>query len=183
MDYNSEVLFLKDGRRLTLRGPLEADAGASLDYLRAVTAETAYLSSYPDEIDGNLEKERAFLRRMREDPHTLWLSAFDSNGVIAGNFDIHPVSTVVRYAHRAELGIALLKAYWGSGLASALMTIMLREAKVLRYEQVELEVLAENARAVSLYQKFGFVQTGTLPHFYKYRDGRYADAHYMVCKL
>ena len=103
--------------------------------------------------------------------------------VSAGNFDIHPVSTVVRYAHRAELGIALLKAYWGSGLASALMTIMLREAKVLRYEQVELEVLAENARAVSLYQKFGFVQTGTLPHFYKYRDGRYADAHYMVCKL
>ena len=183
MYYAPETLTLKDGRCLTLRGPAGADAGASLAYMRTVMAETPCLSSYPDEIDTDEEKEAAFLLHMRDDPRALWLSAYDENGVIAGNFDIRPVGTVSRYAHRATFGIALLKSYWGSGLAPALMTIMLREAKALGYEQVELEVVVENTRAVALYRRFGFSQAGILPHFYRYRDGRYVDALYMVRML
>ena len=60
------------------------------------------------------------------------------------------------------------------------MRVMLCQAKALGYEQVELEVVAPNSRAISLYEKFDFVRTGTLPHYYKYRDGSYVDACYMV---
>lgn len=183
MYYAPEILTLRDGRSLTLRGPSDSDAKAAVDYLRAIMSETPFLSAYPDEIDTDEAKEAAFLREMAGDPRTLWLSAYDKNGVVAGNFDIHPIGSVSRYAHRAALGIALLRAYWGSGLASALMAIMLREAKTLGYEQVELEATATNERAIALYKKFGFEQTGVLPHFYKYRDGSYVDAVYMVCRV
>ena len=60
------------------------------------------------------------------------------------------------------------------------MAVMLREAKALAYEQVELEVVAQNTRAIALYEKFGFVKIGDLPHYYKYRDGSYADALRML---
>lgn len=119
---------------------------------------------------------------MAEGPRILWLSAYEKNGTVMGNFDLHPISNVDRYAHRMELGIGLVHTYWGSGLAP-LMERMLAAARQLGYEQVELEVVFENRRAIALYQKFGFEQTGILPRFYKYRDGSYQDALYMVRRL
>lgn len=183
MYYPPEICTLKDGLTLTLRSPTEADAPVSLAYLKAIMGETEFLSAYEDEISGELSRELAFICGKLDEPRALDVSAFDSCGAIVGDFDLRPLRDVCRYAHRCELGISVRRDYWGCGLGSALMTVMLREAKTLGYEQVELEVVAQNARAIALYQKFGFVQTGTLPHFYKYRDGRYADALYMVRML
>lgn len=47
-------------------------------------------------------------------------------------------------------------------------------------EQIELEVAADNDRAVALYKKMGFVICGTFPNNMKYKDGTYADAYWMV---
>lgn len=174
---------MKDNRAVALRGPTEADTKAMLVYLKTIMAETPYLSAYPDEIDMDEAAEAGFLKRMAEDPRVLWLSAYEKGGTVAGNFDLHPIGNVDRYAHRAALGIGLVREYWGSGLAPALMERMLAGAHRLGYEQVELEVASENRRAIALYQKFGFEQTGTLPRFYKYRDGSYMNALYMVCRL
>lgn len=41
------------------------------------------------------------------------------------------------------------------------------------FEQLELEVVTENRRAISLYQKMGFRICGTLPDNMKYKDGTY----------
>lgn len=178
--YAPETFTLKDGQTVTLRSPVEGDAAVSLAYLRLIMGETDYLSAYPDEIDGDVTSEAAFLRGKLADPRSLCLSAYDACGAIVGNFDLSPVRTVCRYAHRATLGLSVRRDCWGLGLGSTLMQIMLREAKKMGYEQVELEVAAKNERAVALYEKFGFVKTGELPHFYKYRDGSYADAFFMV---
>ena len=50
-------------------------------------------------------------------------------------------------------------------------------------EQLELEVVTENRRAISLYQKMGFRICGTLPDNMKYKDGTYADVYWMMRKL
>ena len=46
-----------------------------------------------------------------------------------------------------------------------------------------LEVVTENRRAISLYQKMGFRICGTLPDNMKYKDGTYADVYWMMRKL
>ncbi len=43
-----------------------------------------------------------------------------------------------------------------------------------------LEVVTENRRAISLYQKMGFRICGTLPDNMKYKDGTYADVYWMI---
>lgn len=56
-------------------------------------------------------------------------------------------------------------------------------AKEMGYEQAELEVIADNKNAISLYEKLGFVRYGTFPDNMKYSDGSYADAFWMMKKL
>ena len=48
----------------------------------------------------------------------------------------------------------------------------------LNITRVEMEVYVDNAPAIALYKKFGFVIEGTRPMF-AFREGGYADAHMM----
>ena len=55
------------------------------------------------------------------------------------------------------------------------MDALLTLAKNASYEQVELNVIEENAAGTALYKAYGFTVTGRLPHAYKYPDGSYGD--------
>ena len=57
---------------------------------------------------------------------------------------------------------------------------LIKIAKEKGIEQLELEVVADNDRAIALYKKIGFEKMGTFPHNMKYKDGTYADAYWMV---
>ena len=63
----------------------------------------------------------------------------------------------------------------GTGIAIAMLGIMENEVKKLGAKKIFLEVSAENAPAIALYKKCGFVQNGLRP---KYYDG--VDAILMV---
>lgn len=85
--------------------------------------------------------------------------------------------------HRAEIAIAVRKSCWGLGLGSALLNRVLTLAKALGYEQLELEVIDGNDRALRLYERLGFVQTGRTPRAFRYDDGSYRDEIQMVLRL
>ena len=59
-------------------------------------------------------------------------------------------------------------------------TTVLDVAKEVGYKQVELEVVSENTRAISLYRKLGFEKYGTLPNNIHYGNGHYSDADWMM---
>ena len=48
---------------------------------------------------------------------------------------------------------------------------------------VELDVMGNNERAIALYQKFGFVECGRVPHGIKFIDGSYTDLVTMIKML
>lgn len=59
-----------------------------------------------------------------------------------------------------EIGVAVVKKYWGYGIGSSLIDSLLDFAEQTSVESLTLEVLASNHRAIHLYQKFGFREVG-----------------------
>ena len=111
--------------------------------------------------------------------HDLALVA-ELNGEVIGSAGLHPVGAGMRRRHVMALGIAVAAQAQGQGVGSALMQAMCdyadRWAGALR---LELSVYTDNAVALRLYRKFGFVIEGTM-RGYSLRDGRYADTHAMA---
>ena len=182
MVYQEKKVSLKDGRTVLLRSPRpEEDAAALIDFMKVTGAETPYLMYEVGEFSFTVEKETAFLQKFVDSENDLMLIA-EIDGQIAGNCEFKG-KTKQRARHRCTFGIALYQKYWGFGIGTALLTALLDEAKRHGYEQAELDVIAGNKRAVSLYKNLGFEICGTRPHDLKYADGTYADAHLMVKKL
>lgn len=68
------------------------------------------------------------------------------------------------------------------GAASALMEAILAFAKENGFEQLNLEVRSSNARAIRLYEKYGFRKLCTFPRFFKI-NGEYIDFDLMNLEL
>ena len=80
-----------------------------------------------------------------------------------------------RYQYRASVGIALFLLYTGNGDKPKMFELLCEIAKEKGIEQLELEVVADNDRAIALYKKIRFEKMGTFINM-KYKDGTYADA-------
>ncbi|MBU9711449.1 GNAT family N-acetyltransferase [Evansella tamaricis] len=100
-------------------------------------------------------KNEAFLSH----PDTLNLIA-EHHDKIVGILTIEP-EILKKTSHRAILGIIVQKNYRSKGIGKALIMAalnwVLHEG---RYEKVELEVLASNKHAISLYHQLGFENEG-----------------------
>jgi putative acetyltransferase len=127
--------------------------------------------------------EQVWQERWSKAPDTnsgeLSLLAFDGERLV-GSAGLHPVGPQVRRRHAMMLGIGVHPDAHGRGVGSALMDALMRQADdwlgVLR---IELTVFADNARAIRLYERFGFEHEGRL-RGYALRDGRYVDAFTMA---
>lgn len=169
------------GHELLLRNAREEDAQRLIDYLKTTSGETRFLIREPDEVTMTPEDERRFIRMQNESERDVMLLAF-YDGKFAGNGSLMGMGPS-RYRHRAGLAIALYQAYTGLGIGRAMIEALLAIAGENGIEQVELEVAADNERAIALYQKLGFEVYGTMPRNMKYRDGTYADVYWMMKRL
>lgn len=177
MRYYKEVT-LSDGTNCILRNPIGTDAREVLDLLKKTSEETDQLLRYPDEIHMTVEEERQFLENMASQPNTVMILAVVNDQIIA-NAGLTPVSECDKCRHRASFGIAMLKNYWGRGIGTQLMVALLESAQEMGYRQIELEVLSDNDRALSLYKKFEFKIYGTNEKAFYFRDGTYQASHLM----
>ncbi|WP_431265599.1 GNAT family N-acetyltransferase [Roseateles chitinivorans] len=161
---------------LTLRRPRAEDARAHAELMGHPGVQPSLLQTpYPS--------EQAWQERFSKVPDTnsgeLVLLAFHGERLV-GSAGLHPVGPQVRRRHAMMLGIGVHPEAHGRGVGSALMDALTRQADdwlgVLR---IELTVFADNARAIRLYERFGFEHEGRL-RGYALRDGRYVDAFTMA---
>ena len=166
---------------ITLRSPEERDAEAMIALLKQVFGETPYLLRTPEEFGLSVEDERKWLRAREDDPRGAFIVAWDGDRPV-GTVSVMEVSPLSRLRHRSRLGICLLKAYWGRGIGTRMMETALELARDSGFLQLELDVDAENERAIALYWRFGFEEYGRLPGATR-RDGQFFDEILMVKSL
>jgi len=82
-------------------------------------------------------------------------------------------------AHRGTLGMGLLPEWRGRGLGQRLLEATLGEARRSGFKRIELDVHADNQRAIGLYEKAGFVREGLLRNA-SLIDGVFRDAILMA---
>jgi putative acetyltransferase len=103
----------------------------------------------------------------------------ERGGQLVGSAGLHPAQAL-RRRHAAMLGISVRVDAQSQGVGTALMQALCdyadNWAQLLR---LELTVFTDNARAVALYQRFGFRHEGT-HRAYALRHGQYADVFCMA---
>jgi putative acetyltransferase len=81
-----------------------------------------------------------------------------------------------RRSHAGSIGMAVHDAYAGRGAGTALMAAVVDLAdNWLNLKRLELNVYADNARAIALYERFGFEREGRM-RAYAWRNGEYVDS-------
>ena len=82
-------------------------------------------------------------------------------------------------AHRGTLGMGLLPAWRGRGVGRRLLEATLAQARRSGFKRIELDVHADNPRAIALYEKAGFVREGIVRDA-SLIDGVFRDAILMA---
>lgn len=167
MEYR-ETIRLKDGRTCVLRNGTEKDGLAVYENFNLTHAQTDFLLSYPEENSMNPEQEAQFLQAKTESDNEIELLA-EIDGEVAGTAGIEKVGAKEKVRHRAEFGISVDQKYWGLGIGRALTEACIQCAKKAGYAQLELDAVAENKRAIALYESVGFVEYGRNPKGFRSR--------------
>ena len=154
-----KAIRLPDGRSLRIRSAEESDAKNVCDLFVRTHGQTDFLLAYPEESSYTVEQEAAFLKGLLDSDREIMLLS-EVDGILCGCASVCAVGTKYKVRHRAEFGISVDKPFWGLGVGKALTRTAIACAKEAGYRQLELDVVADNDRAVRMYEHAGFQEFG-----------------------
>lgn len=163
-----KIMILKDGSACILRNGTEADGQAAWANFNLTHGQTDYLLSYPAENSYTAEQEAQFLKEKTESEDEIEILA-EVDGRLVGMAGIERVGAKEKVRHRASFGISVDQAWWGLGIGRALTEACIECAREAGYAQLELDVVADNRRAITLYRSEGFVEYGRNPKGFRSR--------------
>ena len=181
MKYYQKII-LKDGRECVLRNGTADDGRAALDSFITAHTETDYLLTCPDEITFTAQEEGEYLQKKADSDREVEILA-ELNGAIIGTAGIETVGKREKLRHRCDFGVSIEKEHWGLGVGKALLEACIDCAKQAGYHQMELEVVADNDRALNMYTHAGFVEYGRNPRDFLSRFTGYQEVVYMRLEL
>ena len=125
------------------------------------------------------QSEDAVREKVEHPPEGLYRLVAEVDGRVVGASSLRRGHSP-RVQHVADCGMSVHPDYWNRGVGSALMAAIVDLAdNWLGLKRIELEVYTDNAAAIHLYEKFGFVVEGTKRE-YAFRGGEYVDTHVMA---
>ena len=169
---------LKTGESLLIRKAEPDDAEEILEYMEKISGESRNLLFAPGELKMTVEDEKSLLENLRYSNDSVMLVG-ELNGRIVCAAQATRKGSKMRIRHRGGIAAAVLKEHWSKGIGQCLMNEIIGFALTVGIEQLELEVRSDNAAAIALYKKSGFVTTGKIPGFMKI-DDEYFDVDIMV---
>ncbi|MBK9189746.1 MAG: GNAT family N-acetyltransferase [Phycisphaerales bacterium] len=172
------TLQVRDGAGVTLASATEADAPDVLAFRNLLSTTADFIATAPGEVDPDVELQKKQIREFREKPGGLLALARYEGSVVGAMSMMVPVKR--RLAHAVEFGMGMSPAWRGRGLGTLFMERMVAWARenpaILK---VTLGVIPDNAHALRLYTKFGFVEEARQARQFRTDDGRLYD-HVMM---
>ncbi|MBE9076658.1 GNAT family N-acetyltransferase [Romeria aff. gracilis LEGE 07310] len=144
----------------------------------------AALQQFPKVRRGTLQmpyqSPAVIRRRLENQPENIYqLAAIEPESEqLVGTISLHQQTRGRQ--HVGCIGMAVRDDFHGQGIGSELLKEVVEIADGwLNLKRLELTVYVDNAPAIHLYQKFGFLIEGTLKK-YAFREGRFVDAFTMA---
>jgi len=164
---------LKNGKNLLIRKAKKEDAAELIAYLNLVGGESDNLLFGANEFNMTVEQEEEYIESLKNSStSTLLVGIADGKIICVGSLS---APNRERIAHQGNLGMSVLKEYWGLGVGAQLMSALIDFAKSSdKLEIIHLQVRADNERAIALYKKMGFKEIGMYPKYTKI-NGEYFD--------
>ncbi len=165
--------FLKNNKILTIREAVPDDAEEILEVLKKIGGETDNLIIDSNGVPLTVEDERKYLENnLKSVTNKTFIGIVDNKIVATSGIN---GSSRERVKHNVVLGMSILKEYWNLGIGFYIIQNIIaycQMSKVIR--NITLEVRADNAAAIHLYEKVGFIYVG------KFKDkmcvnGKYFD--------
>jgi L-amino acid N-acyltransferase YncA len=166
-----QSFFAKDGRKVVLRTPKWEDLDDFLEIINSLVEERADILrtervSKEEEIDflsrvlSRLEKDEMFYLVAEVDGKVVAVSEISKRGGYE--------------KHVGVIGIAIRNGFRDLGIGTEIMKTLVEQAQKMGLKVLTLSAFATNKPAIHVYEKVGFVQTGTIPkkHF---KEGKYID--------
>ena len=150
-----------------------ADAEALLWHLKTVGGETDNLTFGKEGFSISPEREARFIGRFKKNIDEIMLVATDGDLIVANG--VIERERIPRLSHRARLTLTVLRDYWGQGIGTRLMEMMVDFCTSTGVNVITLECRADNSRAIKLYEKFGFSVMGRFERYFKI-NGEYHAA-------
>ena len=161
----------KDGRRVVLRTPKWEDLDELLELINSLVDEGAEISRNNKATREEEINWLASLIARVEKGETSFLVA-DVGGKVVASSDVNPRTGYE--SHVGGLGIVIKQGYRDVGIGTEIMRTQIDLAKKMGLKVLTLTVFASNERAIHVYRKVGFVQTGKIPRKH-FKDGIYID--------
>ena len=159
-----------------IREAVPDDAEKMISYLNQVGGESDNLLHGKNEFTVPVEGVKRKLAMSKDSENSVVLIALENDEIIArAEIDgYYPA----RIRHRAMFSISVRKDYWDQGIGTEMIENIFEQAKKMKIRIIELEVIADNVRAIHLYHKMGFVDIGTYKDYF-FVNGMYKDAMVM----
>ncbi|MFX1487199.1 MAG: GNAT family N-acetyltransferase [Promethearchaeota archaeon] len=172
---------LDDGLKLLIREATAEDSRSVLDYVQQVCGESDFLTFGPGEFGLNEQQEKEFIENNRGTENRLVILGLISSRIVSVlNFS---GGQRPRIRHCGELGMTVKRQYWGRGIGTLMLDVAIawaRDTHIIK--KINLRVRTDNTRAISLYEKKGFLKEGTIRKEI-FIDGKYYDHHWMSLEL
>ena len=168
-----KLVSLKSESNLIIRPSVESDAAELLAYLNMIGGESDFVTFGANEFKITIEEEESIIKAYLKTENQLHAVGL-INGKIISVLNI-AASHKPRLRHVGEIGISVAKAQWNQGVAKAMFEYMFDwayENKILK--KLMLKVRSDNASAIAVYKKYGFMEEGKLLKDF-YLHGKYYD--------
>lgn len=168
--------------KIIFRPPEISDVDRLTEYINKLSAENTYIRFSGEMLTKEDEYKivESWLQNIKQGDKAMLLAFLGDQLIGCCNVDRNKEDRK-RGLHVGTLGLSMKKEFreQGIGLSLAKVTIDLAKKTIPGLRLIKLTVYQPNTKAINLYKKLGFVQTGFIPKGLLYK-GSYYDELIMV---